>query len=119
MTLNFDFSQAKTKQVPYVLASIPCEVKDGASLNLKVRCAKGQRVTFRLTDATGQTLQFKQNFKKEGGWHDVRIPFDRKMEHWGGANDGKVHLPLSGLCVSVPKSGEVSGQVVFAEATVW
>ena len=119
MTLNFDFSQAKTKQVPYVLASIPCEVKDGASLNLKVRCAKGQRVTFRLTDATGQTLQFKQNFKKEGGWHDVRIPFDRKMEHWGGANDGKVHLPLRGLCVSVPKSGEVSGQVVFAEATVW
>ena len=78
-----------------------------------------KRVTFRLTDATGQTLQFKQNFKKEGGWHDVRIPFDRKMEHWGGANDGKVHLPLSGLCVSVPKSGEVSGQVVFAEATVW
>ncbi len=41
------------------------------------------------------------------------------MEHWGGANDGKVHLPLRGLCVSVPKSGEVSGQVVFAEATVW
>lgn len=118
MTVSFDFSASTTKQIPYVIASTACEVKEGASLNFKVRAAKGQRVTYRLVDGTGQTLQFKQNYKKGADWADVRIPFDRKMEHWGGANDGKIHLPLKAFCVSVPKSKEVKGKVEFAEAFV-
>ena len=118
VTVNFDFSKSKTKQIPYVLASTAIDVNEGSSLVFKMRCEKGQRVTIRLTDGTGQTLQFKRKFKKGGEWEEVRIPFDRKMEHWGGANDGKVHLPLKSFCVSVPKSASVSGKVELSDVMV-
>ena len=82
------------------------------------RCAAKQKLTVRLVDSTGQTLQFKTTLKKAGEWNDVRIPFDRKMEHWGGSNDGKEHLPLKSISMSVPKTDAVSGKVEFVEPYV-
>jgi len=118
LTVFFDFGGAKTKQTPYVLASCPLDVQDGASVNFKARCAEKQRLTVRLVDSTGQTLQFKTTLKKPGEWTDVRIPLDRKMEHWGGTNDGKAHLPLKSISMSIPPTVAASGKVEFADPFV-
>ena len=118
LTVAFDFGASKSKQTPYVLASTALDVGKGASLGFKARCAAKQKLTVRLVDSTGQTLQFKTTLKNAGEWNDVRIPFDRKMEHWGGSNDGKVHLPLKSISMSVPKTDAVSGKVEFVEPYV-
>lgn len=116
-TLTYDFSASKSKSTPYVMATCPIRIEGAASLGFYVRTPIAQGLTFRVTDATGQTLQFKHRAKGLGSWEAVRFPLDRRLEHWDGANDGRVHFPVQSFVVSVPKPGDtLQGQVEYAAA---
>lgn len=72
-------------------------------------------VTFRVTDSTGQTHQFKTRIQGSGKWETVRIPLAGRLEHWDGANDGKIHFPLTSLTFSVPSPGDAKqGKVEYS-----
>ncbi len=118
--LAYDFTGATAQSTPYVLASVPVAVPAGSVFTLQARSPIVQKLTFRLVDSTGQTLQFKTKTKGAGAWTQIRLPLDKKAEHWDGANDGFVHFPLKSFCLSVPRpSADVlSGTVEFADAVV-
>ncbi len=119
--LAFDFTAAKTQAVPYVLAMTPVEIPAGTRvLHLSARGGHPQRLTIRLVDDTGQTLQFKGRISGLGEWEAVTIPLDRKFEHWEGANDGKVHFPIKKIMISLPQNDDLakSGKVEFANAII-
>ena len=118
-TLAYDFSKSNSKSTPYVLASVPVAVEEGTrAIVFHVRAPIAQKLTMRVSDATGQTLQFKASLKGSGDWEAVRFPLDRKLEHWDGANDGMAHFPLKTFCLSVPRPAAASsGTLEFASAT--
>jgi hypothetical protein len=116
--LAFDFAKAKANSTPYVLASAPLSVPAGTEISFQVRTAVSQRLTFRVTDDTGQTLQYKTKTQGGGAWEEVRIPLNKKLEHWDGANDGFAHFPLKSIVFSVPQPGPetLTGTVEYSEA---
>lgn len=116
--LHYDFTNSKSKSTPYVLAAAPVDIAAGAyELQLQARSAIRQPLTFRLVDSTGQTHQFKSKISAPGAWQTIRIPLAKRLEHWDGANDGKIHFPIKQLVFSVPLPGEdaKAGEVEYAE----
>ena len=115
--LAYDFTAAKAKGTPYVLAVGAVNIPQGPSrVTLQVRAEQAQRLTFRVVDSTDQTHQFKTRVGA-GAWEGVSIPLDRKLEHWGGAADGTIHYPITKLIVSVPKpEGAAAGKVELSNA---
>jgi len=77
-------------------APSPIDVDPGASLSLWARFSPDLRLTVRVVDQTGQTLQFHANaFALEhlapGEWQPVVIPVTgHAPEHWGGAGTGQL-----------------------------
>lgn len=117
--MQYDFAASSSKNTPYVLASAPASIAQGATeVSILARSSVAQQLTFRLTDSTGQTLQYKTKIKGSGEWEAIRIPLTRKLEHWGGANDGKVHFPIKSMVFSVPRPSEEhkTGKVEYADA---
>jgi hypothetical protein len=50
----------------------------------------------------------------------VRISLEGPAsEHWGGANDGRMHFPVKelSLCVNKPGAGPMANVIEFANAT--
>jgi len=116
--VNYDFSEATGGGTPYVLAAATTHIPAGVSaITMKVRSSIEQPLTFRIKDSTGQTLQYKTKVAGTGRWEDVSIPLTRKLEHWGGANDGEAHFPLTRLVLSVPRPGKghVKGKVEYKD----
>jgi hypothetical protein len=66
-------------------------------------------LSVRVVDETGQTLQAKNlPVISDGSWHEFSInPASLAgSEHWGGANDGKWHAPLTQFYLLIgPSSG--------------
>jgi hypothetical protein len=117
--LNYDFTQSRSQSTPYVLAAVPVRIEKGATtLVIHARSAIRQRLTFRVVDSTGQTHQYKGSITGTGGWEAVRIPLNRRLEHWGGAADGQIHFPIEQFVISVPLPGEdhKAGKVEFSDA---
>jgi hypothetical protein len=56
----------------------------------------GNRLRLRIMDSTGQTFQPAGEKVDWRGWRYVEMPTAAfsQAEHWGGANDGKVHYPI-------------------------
>ena len=80
-------------------------------------------VTLRIQDAKGQTYQ-PHSVPLEGtDWRFVRMPLPpNDMLHWGGPNDGTMHLPLhwdSLLIVDKPKEQDVRGEILIARPTLY
>ena len=116
--LNYDFTASTTKSTPYVLAGVPILVGKGASMiTLKAKSDVAQKLTFRIIDSTGQTLQYKTKINGTSNWETIRIPLNRKLEHWGGANDGFVTFPAKHIFISVPipSKDHPKGTVTFSE----
>jgi hypothetical protein len=119
--LHYDFTRSKSKSTPYVLAAAPVDIREGAEeLQLQARSAIPLRLTFRVVDSTGQTHQFKSKISEPDQWETIHIPLTKRLEHWGGAADGKIHFPIKQLVFSVPLPGEDAkeGQVEYAEVKV-
>ncbi len=118
--VRYDFTQSKPQPHPYVLASTTVQIPESArELRLEVRSAIEQPLTFRLIDSTGQTHQARAKTDGSNQWQTVNITLKRRMEHWGGANDGKIHFPITQLALSVPRPGDdaTEGRVEYAAVT--
>ena len=117
--VNWDFSASKAKGVPYVLATVPVEIAGGQAITFQACSTVPQKLTFRVTDATGQTLQFKTKIQGNGSWETVKFPLNKKLEHWGGDNDGFTHFPVKNFCVSIPKPADCDlGTTLFTSVSV-
>ncbi len=118
--LEYDFTNSQAQGTPYVLAGAAINVDGGEDLILSVRTPIRQKLTFRLIDATGQVHQYKTQSQGSDKWERIRIPLDRKLESWGGANDGKKHLPLKRIFFSVPLPDPLhkTGKIEFADVAV-
>ena len=117
--IKWDFASSRAKGVPYVMATVPAHVESGAAIYLQACASVAQKLTFRVTDSTGQTLQFKTKVQGNGSWETVKFPLGRKLEHWDGANDGFTHFPLKSIAVSIPMPADAtSGETLFADFKV-
>lgn len=114
--ITYDFTNSQSRSTPYVLAHRPVEIGSAQQISFNVRSAIAQPLTFRIVDSTGQTLQFKQRVKGTGSWENIRFPLNRRLERWGGANDGTVHFPIKQLVLSVPRPSEqqLTGKVEYS-----
>ncbi|OWK46532.1 hypothetical protein [Fimbriiglobus ruber] len=89
------------------------DVKDVAAVRMKVKSDNATRIGVQLVDGSGQTHQAPRPITADGQWHDLTIKPTEIAggEHWGGANDGKWHGPLSQIALSVSdKSDEKTKQ---------
>jgi hypothetical protein len=112
-TLSYDFSNGGD----YVQATLETEIPEGTSrIDLKARPSQRHRVTVRIVDATSQVHQFKIPLKTD--WQTIKIPLDKRTEHWDGANDGKMHFPIKKITLSAPApAGDTkAGKIDFSGA---
>ena len=108
--LNFDFAGGGN----YVaairhLAGAP----DIKSVRLWLKNPAGNRVTFRYTDPTGQTLQKAVVLPPYGEWAEINIECFNWDTHWGGANDGTAHGPPAQIAILVENDGRKQGALLF------
>jgi hypothetical protein len=76
----------------------------------------------RLKDATGQVWQANGDTIEWTGWRYVEFPLDAaRCGHWGGANDGVIHYPLSWesyILLDNVKRTRTSGSLVLTPPVV-
>jgi hypothetical protein len=120
--MEYDFKKSTSRSTPYVLAIAPVNIAAGtAAVGISICSPIAQQLTFRLIDSTGQTHQYKQRIKGTGQWEFIQIPLTRKLEHWGGANDGKTHWPIKQIVLSVPQPNEQTktGKVEYSRIRIF
>jgi hypothetical protein len=99
----------------------PLHVNPGAALSMWVSLSTDVRLTLRVTDETGQTLQFHPNAptleqQSSSEWQSVVVPITSKpSESWGGANNGKIQGGLSTIALLADSRflQPAQGQIVF------
>ncbi|MCD6350842.1 MAG: hypothetical protein J7M26_01875, partial [Armatimonadetes bacterium] len=78
----------------------------------------GQTLWVRLSDATGQTHQFKLGQLDFTDWRRLSCSLAGPHGYWGGAKDGKLHLPLTFDRLIMDSDVEPSeGDVYFDDLT--
>ena len=69
----------------------------------------------RFSDASKQSFQVDGPKLTDQGWHFVTIPITGEANHWGGANDGQIHYPITWDWLLIEGAGvAVGGQVYFS-----
>ncbi len=76
----------------------------------------GEQINVRITDSTHQTHQYMRVLES-WEWVKVEIPFEPTL-HWGGANDGVVHGPVSQILIGPNKSNESKGSLIIDDLAV-
>src|SRR5208282_5802036 len=110
--LTFDFSGGGN----YVAAILKLNrAPDIKGVRLWLKNPSGSHITFRYTDATGQTLQKTTVLGPYGGWAEIEFECWQWSGHWGGANDGIVHGPPSQIAFCVDNSGHKQGALLIDE----
>ena len=112
--LSFDFS----KGGQYVSATAELKIPAGPEeLRFRVKSRDWQRIMIRLIDSTGQCHQYEVPYADEGDWQLLRINLlSQAGLSFGGANDKKIHYPITRLALAVTHSGpSPSGDVLFAD----
>lgn len=69
-------------------------------ITLWVNSSDADRLTIRVIDATGQSLQQRPSFKPDGTWQKLSVDSLTSgpiFQSWGGANDKIPHFPLKSL----------------------
>jgi Cellulase (glycosyl hydrolase family 5) len=118
--LAFDFSGGGQ----YVSASytFPTPLTTEA-IALWVLPTLGIHVTLRVTDSTGQTLQYQTDRPLDAfdpsAWYRVVVPIGASTSFWGGANDGSPHMPLKSMSVLAadPVDPTLAGDLDFDDVT--
>jgi hypothetical protein len=81
----------------------------------------GQTCRFRglCRDSTGQVFQLPGAHLVWKGWQFLRMPMSGQIEHWNGANDGRIHYPIvwDSMVIDGIK-GPVDGDVYFSAPTL-
>jgi len=72
----------------------------------------------RFSDASNQSFQVDAPKLTDEGWHFVTIPITGQANHWGGANDGQIHYPITWDWLLIEGSGVAVGGAVYFSAPV-
>ena len=72
----------------------------------------------RFSDASNQSFQVDGPKLTDEGWHFVTIPITGQANHWGGANDGQIHYPITWDWLLIEGSGVAVGGEVYFSAPV-
>lgn len=109
--LEFDFRAGGN----YVAAMLTLEGADPvAGARLWIKKPPGNKLTFRYTDQTGQTLQ-KAVYAPDDTWADVQVNFTGWTGHWQGANDGVIHGAPKKIAMLIENSGAIRGRLLMDE----
>jgi len=89
---------------------------DVAALRVWIKSDGVNELGVRLNDSTGQCHQSKRALKPTNDWQEVILPVAELVggEHWGGANDGQWHGPLTGFGFNIGKNTVTDGK-----GTLW
>jgi len=71
----------------------------------------GLRIHCRTTDATGQEHIRYSTPLPDGTWSRITFAVEKTDGHWGGANDGRIHWPLSYVQIGVAPGAARVGYV--------
>ena len=119
--LSYDFSGGGN----YVAMSLTLQTPLTATAIGYAAKAAGVRTVLRIVDTSGQTLQYSVNRPLEAGgpdaWYQVAVDLSAPAGYWGGANDGTVHQPITGLSLLADDSiqkGRV-GVAGFDHVVAW
>ncbi|MEX0774546.1 MAG: sugar-binding protein [Phycisphaeraceae bacterium] len=82
------------------------QVQAVSRITMRIKSSNVKQLTVRVGDATDQWHQARlASASADGQWHEFTI--DPKQvaggEHWGGANDGKLHSPIRAVSIVVAK----------------
>ncbi len=84
---------------------------------LWVRHPGGVNIQIRVTDSTGQTLQYSPTRPFEASdascWYRLIVSLGPTAEYWGGANDGIVHNPITKVSVLAQPGKTQVGAIDF------
>jgi hypothetical protein len=86
---------------------------DIKGVRLWLKNPSGNRITFRYTDSTGQTLQKTTALPPSDGWTEIEFECWEWSGHWGGANDGIVHGPPAQIAFCIENSGHKTGALLI------
>ncbi|MDF9834215.1 GH43 family beta-xylosidase [Ereboglobus sp. PH5-5] len=111
LRLTADFSRGKR----YVGAVCPVAFPDVSRVSFNIRTNQ-KKLLVRLKDRTGQIHQHGFN-TKPGEPETIVVPFEAGLsgKPWGGANDGKMHLPVGEFEIIL--AAEHAGREGFCEIT--
>lgn len=118
--LAYDLSQGGH----YVSASLTLPAPlTTAAIGFWVKSPINITIALRVTDSSGQTLQYNLRRPLAGAgvdsWYHQTIPLNAPNGWWGGLNDGSVHFPITALSILAadpPMPGAV-GAIDFDEVT--
>ncbi len=119
--LSYDFSAGGN----YVAMSLTLPAPLTATAIGYAAKAAGVRTVLRVVDTSGQTLQYAVNRPLEGGgpdaWYRVVVDLGAPADHWGGANDGAVHQPITALSLLADDSIQKgrAGVAGFDDVVAW
>jgi len=71
----------------------------------------GLRIHCRTTDATGQEHIRYSTPLPDGTWSRITFAVEKTDGHWGGANDGRIHWPLSYVQIGIAPGAARVGYV--------
>ncbi len=88
----------------YVAASLSLDTPVAAkALAVWIKSPPAIRVTLRVVDDTGQTLQLPAQRPlyawDSAAWYRVVVPVTESSQHWGGADDGVLHGSVHSMSV--------------------
>ena len=115
LRLDYDFSRGGR----YVGATCGRDFRDTKRLRLSIHLGKnGSQALVRVEDATGQTLATYVPAAPDK-WQTIDVPLVSNFfgGHWGGANDGTLHLPIRSFFVGVQKGRTPSGALLIGRLT--
>ena len=101
--LAFDFTDGGT----YVAASTKTNIPEGyGEIRFDVKSPSPMALGIRLVDSTGQMHQTELPYTDAGDWQTLRVDLLRKAgTRFGGANDGVLHFPITGVSILVNRRG--------------
>ncbi len=120
LKLEGDFSEDKTT-VAMTKEMGDLAVKSVEAIHLKMMSPNINWHNMRLTDATGQVHQRKYvKFQGDGQWYAITIDPEKVAggEHWGGANDGKLHQPVKSFSLMIrpdDKTGQIKPELYVSD----
>lgn len=77
---------------------------DAEALHLDVHSSNLVACGVRILDGSGQWHSWRLPLAGTG-WQQLRLDLADSQGHWGGANDGVIHQPITGLCLLIPADG--------------
>ncbi|HAZ62902.1 MAG TPA: hypothetical protein DCZ72_04745 [Armatimonadetes bacterium] len=117
LRLHYDFTGGGA----YVAAYREFEAAEVGYFSFLIRKASNVRLTFRVTDETGQSLQKTLSFASTPDeWQAVEVVNGGWNHGWGGANNGRVNGTIHsfGILVEGRELGPVTGSIELREVVM-